>query len=529
MSRTPLFRTLRRALQVARALEEYPDRSAVDLVSRLDPKWTRRALLKTTAVTAAGAALGCRGLTPRSASPASGGQQVVVIGAGIAGLTCAHRLTQAGVSVRIFEAQKRVGGRMWSLRDHFPAGQVCELGGELVDSNHLALRGLCTELGLELDDFDADDPSLARDVWAFEGRRIKDEEIVAAFRPIARQIDEAWASLSGDMVSYREPNGGESIDRLSIAEWLDSVGCDGWFRRLLEVGYVTEYGLEIDQQSAWNLLMLIDSEPDPFRIFGDSDERFHIRGGNDLVPTRLAERLEGKIELDSRLEALAQASDGSYLVTLRQGASSREVRADRVVLTLPFSVLREVDVTVPLPTVKRRAISELGYGTNAKLMVGFSERIWRTEGGSNGSVLSDLPFQLAWESTRLQAGQPGIIVGYTGGRRGLEVGQGSEAEQAQLFARAFAQVFPGAETLVTEQVRFHWPSFPWTRGSYSCYLPGQWTAFGGAEGERVDNLHFAGEHTSVDFQGYMEGGCESGERAAAEILADLGLARRDAA
>jgi len=77
---------------------------------------------------------------------------------------------------------------------------------------------------------------------------------------------------------------------------------------------------------------------------------------------------------------------------------------------------------------------------------------------------------------------------------------------------------------VLAAVRFHWPTFEWTKGSYACYLPGQWTRFGGAEGERVGNLHFCGEHTSVDFQGYMEGAAESGERAAAEILADLGIA-----
>ena len=129
------------------------------------------------------------------------------MGAGVAGLTCAYRLMQAGVPVRVFEGQNRIGGRMWSLRDHFPEGLVCELGGELVDSGHETIRGLCDELGLLLDDFEEDDPKLAKDVWFFDGRRMKDAEVVEAFRPIAAKIDEAWETVTGEIVTHAEPNG----------------------------------------------------------------------------------------------------------------------------------------------------------------------------------------------------------------------------------------------------------------------------------------------------------------------------------
>ena len=355
--------------------------------------------------------------TPRAAP-----REVVVIGAGVAGLTGAYRLHKAGVPVRVFEGQKRVGGRMWSLRGHFPENLVCELGGELVDTGHEAIRGMCGELGLELDDFDQDDPKVARDVWFFDGKRIPDKSVVRAFTPIAAKMDEAWETITGEMVTYNAPNGGESIDRMSIDEWLTQAGASGWFKKLLDVGYTTEYGLEIAEQSAWNLLMLIDTNPDPFRIFGDSDERFHIRGGNDQVPTKLAEALGDRVETNTRLDAITQGADGSYKLSLRSDATSRDVIADRVVMALPFSKLREVTVDVDLPPVKRKAIAEIGYGTNAKLMVGFSERTWRTTGKSNGSVLTDLPFQLTWESTRLQPGKAGILVAFGGGKHGLEHG-----------------------------------------------------------------------------------------------------------
>ena len=530
MSKTPLFRYLRRSLSLARvanktgvSTDEVVDRYRENVIPAEWSRISRRHFLGTAAAAAAFAA--CKKPPTADIKKPDGPREVVVIGAGVAGLTCAYRLHKAGVPVRVFEGQKRVGGRMFSLRGQFPENLVCELGGELVDTGHEKLRGMCGELGLELDDFSTDDPKLSNDVWFFDGKRIPDKSVVRAFTPIAAKMDAAWESITGESVTYDAPNGGEAIDRMSIDEWLTSAGATGWFKKLLDVGYNTEYGLEITEQSAWNLLMLISTEPDPFAIFGESDERFHIRGGNDQVPTLLGKALGDRVETDTRLDAITQTADGAFKLSVRRDATSRDVLADRVVMALPFTKLREVQVDVDLPAVKKKAIAELGYGTNAKLMVGFSERTWRTTGKSNGSVLTDLPFQLSWESTRLQPGKAGIMVAYGGGKHGVEMGNGTPAEQAEKFSREFERVFPGTADTRIGEVRFHWPSFEWMKGSYACYRPGQWTTICGAEGERVRNLHFAGEHTSIDFQGYREGGCESGERAAREILVDLGLAK----
>ncbi len=539
MARTALFSRLQRLFSVARAARRrgVPAREALDF-ARQSSGPTRRELVAGATIAGAGLVLGCDRL--RTLLPARLGgarREVAIVGGGIAGLTCAWRLSQAGVAARVYEAQDRIGGRMWSLRGAFPEGQVCELGGELIDTGHGRIRALAAELGLELDDLSLYEPGLAKDLFWFDGRQYSDAEVVEAFTPVAARIDAAWETVTGETVSYREPNGGEAIDRQSIAEWLDGAECSGWFRKLLDVAYTTEYGLEIGDQSAWNLLMMIDTEPDPFKVFGASDERFHVRGGNDLIPQRLGERLAGKIETGVRLEALAAKSDGSFVLTLRRGASTFEVGAEQVVLALPFTLLRDVRLDLTLPAVKRQAIAELGYGTNAKLMVGFSDRVWRAPRGgndrspgrtpgSNGSVLTDLPIQLTWEATRMQPGKAGILVCYTGGERGVEIGQGTPATQSERFARELERVFPGVSERRLGEARFHWPSFEFTRGSYASYRVGQWTTIGGAEGERVGNLHFAGEHTSVDFQGFMEGGCESGERAAGEILGDLGIAPR---
>jgi monoamine oxidase len=485
---------------------------------------SRRAFLKASAAAAAGVALqACAARAPRLAGGRR--EEVAIVGAGIAGLVAAHRLDQAGVPVRIFEAQNRTGGRMLSLRNHFPDGQVVELGGELIDTGHETIRALCGELGLPLDDLAAADEGLDRDTWFFGGQRRKGAEIVEAFTPIAARIEADLATIRGETVTHREPNGAEALDQLSIEQWLDRAGFTGWVRSLLTVAYTTEYGLEIGRQSALNFLKMIDPKPDPFLIYGESDERYHVRGGNDLVVGALARRLEARIERNTALEAVGRRADGSLRLSLRRGGASRVVDAPYVVLALPFTLLREVRMDLEVPPVKRKAIAELGYGTNAKLMVGFSDRVWRSAHRSNGSVTTDLPFQSSWETSRAQAGASGVLTNFTGGEHGVALGRGSAREQADGFVRDLEAVFPGAAAARAgmKEVRFHWPSHPWTRGSYASYLVGQWTAIAGAEGEAVGPLRFAGEHCSLEAQGFMEGGCETGEAVARALLEEMGV------
>jgi len=524
MARSPLFRALQLSCRLARTAQAMGCPVAEVMERREASPLTRRGFLGgAAAALALTACAPARTVKARPARPLRSDARVVIIGAGIAGLTAGYRLRQAGAQVRILEAQERVGGRMVSLRGFFPDGQVAELGGELIDTGHLHIQALAAELGIPLDDFVLDDPALARDVFFFAGERHTEAEVAAAFVPLSARMVRDLDRLESDAVSYREPAGAEELDRLSLAAWLDRAGASGWLRKLLETAYVTEYGLEADRQSALNLLLMLDPNPLPLRLFGASDERFHVRTGNDSIPGALAERLGDSIERGVLLESVSKAPDGAFRCSVRRGAKSETVTADHLLLALPFTLLRDVKLDLDLPPVKKKAIRELGYGTNAKLMVGFEKRVWRAA-GSNGSVLSDQPFQLCWETSRLQAGRHGILTNFTGGRHGEELGQGTEKDQADRFTADLDRIFPGAAAHRSgKEVRFHWPTHPWTRGSYACYLPGQWTGIAGAEGERAGNLHFAGEHCSRVAQGYMEGGCETGERAAGEILADLGM------
>ncbi|HVT32234.1 MAG TPA: NAD(P)/FAD-dependent oxidoreductase [Rhodanobacteraceae bacterium] len=530
MARTPLVDVLRRAAALARHAratgEPLDEAIARDRELRVD-RARRRFLVRSAAASAALMLPAC----VRAPSRAFGDDEIVIVGAGVAGLACAYRLRQAGLRVRVYEAQDRVGGRMFSLRNHFADGQVCELGGELIDTGHARIRALAAELGLALDDLSAD-PAAAGDVWFCGGRRYGEDEILREFAPLAAAIERDAAAIPDEEITYATPGGTEALDRETLSRWLDRNGASGWLRTLIEVAYTTEMGLECGEQSALNFLTFIDPGAEQFRIFGESDERFHVRGGNDQVPGRLAAALGASVETGCVLESLRESADGACTLSFRRGAGAFEVRARRVVLAIPFTTLRRVDIGVDLPPAKRRAIAELRYGTNAKLMIGFDERVWWTRHRMGGSTYSDLPLQTTWETSRMQPGAAGILTNFVGGRHGIEIGEGTPKAQADLAARELDAIYPGiaAARANSREARFHWPSFPWTQGSYACFTPGQWTTIRGAIGERVGNLFFAGEHCAFDNQGFMEGGVETGEWAAEAILGksrDSGLGIRD--
>jgi len=524
--RTPLLRIFIRAQALAReaAARGIPLRELSEM-RRAD--WTRRRLLRTSAAAAGATAVGaCASSDAKEPAPARSGAAVAIVGGGIAGLHCAHRLRRSGVQATVYEGSNRVGGRILSDRKTFAEGLSAELGAELIDSGHTTMLDLAEELGIDLHDFTKDDPALSG-LWAHVGGRVLTEsEILEGFAPVAARIDEALATQKdpeGD-ITYSEPNGAEALDRTSIRAWLDAGGFAGPVRGLLDVAYLTEYGLETDDSSALNLLTMISTEAGKFEVFGESDERYRAKEGNDLFTTRLAERLDpAQIVLGHKLLSVRRAPDGRHLLTFATDGGTKEATADHVVLAVPFTLLRDVELPADLPETKVRAVRELGYGMNAKLMAGFSSRVWRAQ-GSDGSVFTDVPFQCSWETSRLQPGAAGIMTNFTGGRHAVTVGGGTVKEQLDSFLGGFERVFAGSRAASDGRVaRMHWPTNAWIKASYASYRVGQWTTLRGAEGEAAGTLHFCGEHTSLDAQGFMEGGAESGARAAEEVASDLGL------
>ena len=521
MARTRLFGQLRRI--AARALAEHlPERLDVDVRRG---HLTRRQLTWGTAELAVISALGACGGGESGKRP--GDERVAVVGAGVAGLHCAYRLQQSGVNVTVYEASQRVGGRMFTARDEAYDGQVFELGGELIDTNHATLFALAKELGIKLDDRLAD-RTIQPDVWFVGGEEIAETTIVEQFTAVAP----AMANAANAADDQNDDTAFNQLDATPLADWLESNVPSSDYAALnavLNAAYRGEFGLETSQQSALNLLYLIGADaPAPFRIFGESDERYHAREGSDAFPTRLAAKLSaGTVKLGSKLTRVSGGGDRGFALELVDVKTSTKTEGhfDHVVLALPYSVLRNVQLDVPLSKLKQQIIEQLGYGTNAKLSGSFETRVWRERHKKSGTVTSDLDLQQVWDSSIGQPGPRGILTNFLGGDAGVAVG---EADPEQYYTGLLAdleRIFPGVTDAYRADSarRMHWPSYEFTLGSYSCYRPGQWS-FWTHEGEREGNLHFCGEHTSADFQGWMEGGAETGALVAAEILGDLGLA-----
>jgi monoamine oxidase len=485
---------------------------------------TRREALTRAGAATAGLALAARWAPIAQAATAP---RIVVVGGGLAGLTATYRLKQAGYAAQLYEASDRTGGRCWTIRGAFADGQIAEHGGELIDTGHTEMRQLVQELGLDTDDLSQAEPNGSEDAFYFDGRAYPVAQATTDLKGIWQQIHSDVSAASYPTLYTSSTQRGRDIDAMSIAQYIDAYvpgGRGSKLGQLLDVAYNIEYGAETSVQSALNMLYLLAfSGQGNLRIFGPSNEKYHVIGGNDQVPALLTQALGSQVTLGSELIAIKRNADGTYALTFKQGSRTKAVTADQVVLALPFSILRSsVDFSqAGFSPVKTRAIRELGMGTNSKLHVQFSDRHWYGL-GNNGNTYADTGYQNTWEVTRAQSGGSGILVDYTGGTIGASFGSGTPTSRAQQFLAQIEPVLPGISAKFNGRATIDfWSAYPWTKGSYSYWKVGQYQAFAGAERERSGNCHFAGEHTSVDFQGYLNGGVESGERAASEILADL--------
>ena len=523
MARSALLRLVQRIAREARAAR------AMESGTRVQRPGRRAFLAR-----AGGVALGGAATAWSPVAPAAAGSRVVIVGAGLAGLAAAATLAQYGVRATLYEGSPRVGGRCWTERDAF-AGQIAERGGELIDTAHGTLRALVAELGLELDDLAAAEPTGGEPVAWFGGAPYTIADIDREFGQVLPAIERDAAVLGDDLPTWHRHTAAQrALDRLSAAQWIAANvpgGTASRFGQLLVNAYGEELGGDPEEISAVTMVSLLAGSPkDRFSPYEASDQRYHVRGGNDQVVTRLAQRVDGAIEPGMRLMAIARRGDGRYrLVLLRDGAEREDV-ADRVILALPFTLLRGVDTRAAgFGARKRQSIAELGMGRNTKLQLQFDERFWRAAGG-NGEYRLRGPFQTTWDVTLAQAGAAGVLNFFSGGAAAQAAGRPPLPDAAREALAALAPIAPDAAARWNGRViRNAWDRNPWSLGSYALVKPGQYTSFYGIEAVPEGHVYFAGEHTSIAAQGYLDGAVESGQRAAREVLASLGARRVRAA
>jgi monoamine oxidase len=540
MARSPLMRALQRlarehagAKALGIELEELREREAA---------YSRREFLRRTG--AVGAAVAVAG-PAAFARPARGATapRIAIVGGGIAGLACALTLQDKGVYSEVYESSGRLGGRMhsdWTEFGHgfWSNGQQAELCGELIDTNHKTILQLAQRFGLAAVDLLAAQPNGTEDTFWIFGADYPKDQADKDFQPVHQTLQDQVQQTSYPTLYNSYTPAGQFFDRMSVYDWIERYvpgGHKSQFGTLLNNAYNEEYGAETTDQAALNLMYLLgfNAKPGNFSVYGKSDERYHIAGGNTLLPLAIANALpQGSIHLDNRLTSIKTNADGTIALTFDVGGSSKTVTADHAILCMSFSVLRTLDYRkAGFDKLKQTAITQLGSGINAKLQLQFNSRLWNQD-GSTGSIYTDLPLQSGWDVTRAQSGATGIFVEYPGANVAKSLGQSNpyttNATNPQVTT--FAQQLLAQLETIFRGITKQWNgkamlSTPFTDPnflcSYSYWRVGQYTAFSGYEKARQGNIHFAGEHCSQDFQGFMEGGASEGVRAAYEVLADL--------
>jgi monoamine oxidase len=332
---------------------------------------------------------------------------IAIIGGGVAGLTAAYRLQQAGATPVLLEASNRWGGRMFTQYD-FYKGMFCELGGEFVDTNHEDLQTLASEVGVEMQKLAAEGDG--EDLYFFKGQFHTPKEMVdpekqtGAFAPIAKQI-----AADADKLTDKDDNWtkyASKLDQMSLKAYLEQFRgkTDDWAIDVLDVAYNIEFGLLTEDQSSLNMVDFITTDMSkPFSMFGESDEVFRIKGGSSALIKALLAALENKIEMKQGYALTALDYKGGQIIMgfdAPGGVASSE-SYDAVILALPFTKLRQVKglESLRLGADKLKCICELGYGQNAKILQGTTSRPWRgPDSGlpapSNGTFYSDLGFRI---------------------------------------------------------------------------------------------------------------------------------------
>jgi len=485
---------------------------------------TRRQVLLALAATAATAAL------PRPARAAGTGP-VVIIGGGIAGLSALWHLTQAGVDARLYEARTRLGGPMYTAK---AKGQPSfEIGGQLVNTDHADMHDLCRAFGVSLIDRKG---GQHRTMILDGGKEVPEAKLVGALRGIAGQIDADSVRLDQNYAKVAA-----ELDKLSFAGYLDKYAKlmpEPWVRCLMEATARTEYGCEPDQASAVELVFNLPTiDGRRIDVLSRSDERYLMAGGSSSLVEAMAARLANRITTYRRATRIDQSSGGAR-VTFSNG---EKIDASAVIVTVPISIISRIEFGVPLPGLWRQFNAEVGLGRCGKVQAVMTARPWEKPIGRGGEIWQTdhaAGASLGWDGgVRPANGAGSVWTWFTGGNEVLAADGTDPRASALKWAKLAESGVKGMTAATATTVRrTNWHLDPFTRGAYVNFRPGQLTKFADLIWTETDGIasqplsagpvHFAGEHLSDAYPGYMNGGAQTGRLAAQSVIAARAPARR---
>ena len=532
MARSPLTGLLKEAF--SSAVKE--DEKLAALMN--ERQISRRSFLRHTVVAAGGAVLvpgilrgnsllggAVEGRAYGPATPVMGSlpavKKVVIIGAGIAGLNACYQLKKQGIHATVYEASGRVGGRMFTMRDQFGPGITTDIGGEFVDTTHTDIHLLAKELGLSFYDLRKD--TLTAKTYYFGGKQISQQDLRMALVPFLDRLVTDIHSLP-EKISHETADSFRHLDNQSITEYISAIGIKGWLYDYLNVTLTREYGMEAAEQSAVNFLIMFDApanQDGDYELFGSDHEVFKIKGGSQHLTDALYQQVKDQVILNHTLAAVAEGAHSDYRLSIGNNGAAKDVHADYVLITIPFALLRHIPFHVDMPPEKKRCIESIGYGNSCKFIIGVDDKPWR-RAGKKGYTFTDISFGCGWDSSQIQSEDKGGFTVFGGGHFGDEMAKKTKEELISEYIPGLEEIYPGAAKAYNgKNVKFCWKDNPFSKAGYSSFKKGQWSTLAGWEGVPVGNIYFAGEHVSLDFQGYMNGGAQTAREAVERMVKQM--------
>jgi monoamine oxidase len=446
------------------------------------------------------------------------GSDVVVIGGGLAGLVAAYELKRRGHRPVVLEAQNRVGGRIWTHRGFAP-GLYAELGGMRIPRAHDLTLAYCERFGLPLRPFVMGNPAglvhVAGDRFTMAQATTEPSRLPFPLTESERSrgVDAMWEEAIGDLRRMVEAEGDAAweeivrrYDQYSLYEFLRA---QGWSAGAIECYGVMNF-VEADLHNAVVEVL----REDIGRAYVDMLE---IEGGMDRLPNAFYAALEPEVRLGAEVYAISQDPDG-VTVHAKTEASRFAVRGDYAICTLPFPVLRTVEVSPDLSAGKRRAIRQLNYHASTKILFQVRERVWEADDGIlGGATVTDLPIRRMNYPTPDPSTSRGILLAsYTWGQDALQWGAMDPETRLEEALDDVSRIHPRIREVYEVGASHAWYGDRWARGAFALFAPEQQTALQADIVAPEGRVLFAGEHCSL-YHAWIQGALESGIRAARHI------------
>jgi monoamine oxidase len=446
-------------------------------------------------------------------------KKVIILGAGMAGLTAAYELKRIGYSPLILEAQSRIGGRIYTMREPFLPGLYAEAGAMRIPKTHSLTMAYIARFGLETYPFNLANPQafvhingqqfrfkqvnanpdlLGFDTSLMERKKTSsqlwEEAIAHLVAKISLKGDEAWEEIASthDQYSVRE--------YLEMKEWSE--------------GAIEMFGLLNNQESMMNSSFLELLREEAGRFYQDL---FQIKGGMDRLPNAFMPELKENIRLGARVIALDQTPD-QVIVHYRTPAGLFQETGDYAIITLPFPVLRHIEVLKPFSQSKQRAIRQLHYDASAKIFLQCTRRFWEDEDGIyGGGSITDLAIRnVFYPEHGRDTGRGVLLASYTWSEDAQRWGSLSPSERIIQAVENIAQIHPQILTAVEGGASQMWHDDQFAGGAFALFDPGQQSLLHEHIIAPEGRFFFAGEHAS-SAHAWIQGAIESGLRAAYQV------------